>query len=185
MNRIKRLVIVGVLGILSGCGHQMRYLTSEGELVDGWSAVSDTKYIRTIGIGVAPDNVKDRTRRKGMSRNSALVGARTELIGMVHGLRIKGSLEISRLVEQKDRIRQIVDATVAGAEEERVQWDRTDGCVVVLRIERRRVQRMVEDTARHEAADPEEATATLEKQIAMVDGRTKAMLAKLPGMGAE
>lgn len=185
MNNLSRIGLVGLVVALGGCGHQSQFLSKDGELTDTWSAVSDRKYIRTVGIGVAPDNVKDRTRRKGMARNSALINARAELIALVKTVRIKGSLEVSRLAEQRGVMRQLVDATIGGAEEERVEWDQSEGCVVVLRIERSRVRKMLQDTARAEAAESDETIAALEKQIAIIDGRTKALLTALPGMKSE
>lgn len=179
------IVIVVVIGGLCGCGHRSQYLTRDGELTDSWSAVSDRTYIRTVGIGVAPDSVKDRTRRKGMARNSALINARTELIAMIKTVRIKGSLEVSRLAEQRGIMRLLVDSTIGGAEEERVEWDNSEGCIVVLRIARSRVRKMLQDTARAEAAESDETIAALEKQIAIVDGRTRALLTALPGIRPE
>ncbi len=185
MKKLSRVAIMVLLAALVGCGHESRYLTRDGELRDAWSAVSDRKFIRTVGIGVAPDRIKDRTRRKGMARNSALIGARTELIALLKGVRIKGSVDVSSLAQQRDQLRQLVDTVISGAEEERVEWDNTDGCVVVLRIERSRVRKMLQDTSRSESADSEETISALEKQIALVDARTKAMLTTLPGMKGE
>lgn len=185
MKNLSRAAMVALLFALVGCGHQSPFLTRDGELADAWSAISDKKFVRTVGIGVAPDGIKDRTRRRGLARQSALVAARMELIALLRGVRIKGSIDISRLAEQKDLIRQLVDTTIAGAEEERIEFDASDACVAVLRIERSRVRRMLQATAGADAADADETMAALEKQVALVDARTKTLLTVMPGMKSE
>lgn len=178
------MVIVSLAFMLAGCAHENRFVSREGDLRDGWSAVSDRKFVRTVGLGVAPDKIKSVSRRRGMARNAALINARTEMIGLLRGVRIKGHVEVSALAQQRDQLRLLVDAVVSGCEEEAVHFMADDGAVVVLRIERRRVQKMLRDAAKTEA-DSEETIAALERQIALVDTRTRAMLTTFPGMKAE
>jgi hypothetical protein len=185
MMNVSRLAMICLVVTLSGCGHQSQFLTKDGELTDSWSAVSTREFVKSVGIGVAPADIKDRTRRRGISRNSALVNARVEMIAFLRGVRIRGHLDVSRLAEQRDMVREIVDATVANAETEITQWTADDGCVVVLRIERSKIKKMLREAASSEAADTDETIATLEKQIALMDSRTKALITAFPGMKAE
>ncbi len=153
MKNASKIVLVGLVVVLSGCGHQSQFLTKDGDLTDTWSAVSTREFVKSVGIGVAPADIKDRTRRRGIARNAALVNARTEMIAFLRGVRIRGHLDVSRLAEQRDMVRQIVDATVAGAETERTEWTADDGCVVVLRIERSKISTGIDCVA--EGVSPE------------------------------
>lgn len=178
------MAIVSLVFVLTGCAHENRFMTKDGDLRDGWTSGSDRKYVRTVGLGVSPDKVKSTTRRRGMARNAALVSARTEMIALLRGVRIKGHVEVSGLAQQRDGLRELVDAVLSQAEEESVQFTADDGAIVVLRLERRKVQKMLRDATKTEA-DSEEAIAALEKQIAVVDSRSRAMLTIFPGMKAE
>ena len=143
------LAFVAALGF-SGCDKDKNAL-SKGAIRDIWSQASDTQSIRTRGIGAVPQGTLGFTERRGLARNAALVAARYEMLQVIKGLRVTGGLTVGKLMQTHGEIKEVADRIVAGSEEEQVEWAKDDGCVVLLRLDRDKVEKIVNDTAAYES----------------------------------
>jgi hypothetical protein len=117
-----------------------------------WSQVSDKDFIRVRGIGVAPDKATGDTKRKGLARNAALVSARYELLEIIKGIKVTGGLTIGQLAQTDGVIKETADRIMAGAEEESTEFTTDGGCVVLMRLERSKVESILSKTGEYEAA---------------------------------
>jgi hypothetical protein len=133
-----------------GCAHIPR-ATVAGHLRDAWDQISTSDYLRVRGIGAAPDEITGQTKRRGFSRNAALVAARYQLLSVIKGVKLEGGVTISQLMEKDSLIREIANEVVAGGEEIQTDWLTDDGCVVTLELRRDKVERLIQRKTKHEA----------------------------------
>lgn len=145
-NATMMVAVLGVLLGLSGCKDDKRAL-SKGAIKDVWTQASDSEFLYTRGIGVAPEGARSQTHRRGLARNAALSSARYELLSIIKGLKMEGGLTIGALMQTKGEIREIANRVIAGAEEAQTEFTLDDGCVVLLRLERSKVEKILADTA--------------------------------------
>lgn len=145
MKNVMMVVMLIVVGVFSGCGKDNRSL-DKGEIKDIWSQVSDDDYIRVRGIGVAPSGVRGQTHKRGLSRNSALVAARYEALALIKGVTVRGGLTIGKLMEKDSRISEIANRIILGFEEVQTEWTKDDGCVVLLELERDRLETILSES---------------------------------------
>jgi hypothetical protein len=139
------LAVVVVLFPMVGCRDEQKGL-SKGQIKDLWTQVSDEDYVRVRGIGAAPEQFKDMTRRRGMARNAALVAGRYELLQVIKGLTLTGGLTVGQLMQTEGQIREIADRVIAGAEEKLTEFSKDDGCVVLLELRRDKVEQVLRET---------------------------------------
>ncbi len=165
------VVLALVAAALTGCGGVNRSL-SKGEVKDVWEKVSDKDTIRVRGIGVAPTGIASQTQRRGLSRNAALVNARYEALALLRGIKVTGGLNVGSLIEKDSHIKEVANAVIAGMEEVQVEFSKDDGAVVLLELERSKLERMLADVG---VADSSESYRTVSQQAS-------AKLDKLPGV---
>ncbi len=139
------LAAVAATFLSAGCGGSGKYTLANGKgIVDSWGTVSDEAAIRVRGVGVAPQDARGRTLRRGMSRDAALVEARKELIAKVEGIKISGDVTIKKKVETDSNLKEIVDNVISNAEEVQTNWADDDSCTVVLELRRDQVESVLE-----------------------------------------
>lgn len=172
MNRGMIVISMLVAG-LSGCGGVNRSL-SKGEVKDVWEKVSDKSTIRVRGIGVPPTGVASQTQRRGLSRNAALVNARYEALALLRGIKVTGGLNVGALMEKDSHVREIANAVISGMEEVQVEFAKDDGAVVLMEIERSKLERMLADAGVADASDSYKA----------LSDQASAQVAKLPGVSS-
>jgi len=165
------VVLMLVAAGLSGCGGVNRSL-SKGEVKDVWEKVSDKDTIRVRGIGVPPERVESSTQRRGLARQAALVNARYEALALLRGIKVTGGLSVGKLMEKDSHIKEVANQVIAGMEEVQVEWAKDDGAVVLLELERSKLNKMLSDVG---AADSSEAYRDLQQQAS-------AQVARLPGV---
>ncbi len=171
MKNVMMVVLTLAVVGLSGCGGVNRSL-SKGEIKDVWEKVSDKETIRVRGIGVAPTGIASQTQRRGLSRNAALVNARYEALALLRGIKVTGGLSVGSLIEKDSHIKEVANQVIAGMEEVQVEFSKDDGAVVLLELDRSKLERMLADVG---AADSSESYRTLSQQAS-------AQVAKLPGV---
>ncbi len=174
MNKGMMVVVALVAAGLTGCGGVNRSL-SKGEVKDVWEKVSDKTTIRVRGIGVAPTGIASQTQRRGLSRNAALVNARYEALALLRGVKVTGGLSVGSLMEKDSKIKEVANQVIAGMEEVQVEFAKDDGAVVLLELERSKLERMLADVG---VADASDSYRSLSEQAS-------AQVAKLPGVAAQ
>ncbi|MDD5258895.1 MAG: hypothetical protein PHD29_02905 [bacterium] len=140
----KSLIILLGLGflLLTACSSVQTH-TKGGELkktLDG--EIQDSDFIQTIGIGAADQQLDNKTQKQATSRTAAITMAQYEMVGIIKGLQIEGGITVSQAMEKDSSISALVNDSVKGAEVIKTEWTADDGCVVTLRLSKKRLAQM-------------------------------------------
>jgi hypothetical protein len=100
-------------------------------------------YIEAIGIGASDPELKTETQRKALARDAAIVKAQYELLSMVKGVTLDGGVSVSRAIETDSTLAAKLHETIRGAEVLKSEFTADNGCVVTLRLPRRRLEQMM------------------------------------------
>lgn len=141
---IRSVALAAVAGmVLAGCGGSKEYV-KKGEISKtlDQEAVSK-KYLEAIGIGAADSTLTNSTQRRATSRNAAIVAAQYEMLSMVKGINLEGGITVNRAVETDSNLQTKIDAAIRGAEIIKSEWTNDDGCLVTLRLDKRRLEEMM------------------------------------------
>lgn len=100
-------------------------------------------YLESIGIGAADATLTNQTQRKATSRNAAIVAAQYEMLSTVKGLNLEGGISVSRAIETDSNLHTVINAQIKGAEVVKTEWTNDDGCVVTMRLDKKRLEKMM------------------------------------------
>ena len=100
-------------------------------------------FIEAIGIGGADTTLATETQRKALSRDAAIVKAQYELLSMVKGVELEGGVTVSRELEKDSKLEARLKETIRGAEILKSEYTADNGCVVTLRLPKKRPERVV------------------------------------------
>lgn len=129
--------------LLAGCGGTKSYV-KKGEIERTLDQEAVTKKnIEAIGIGAADSSLTNSTQRRATSRNAAIVAAQYEMLSMVKGLDLEGGIRVERAIETDSVLQTKIDAAIKGAEVVKTEWTNDDGCIVTLRLPRKRLESMM------------------------------------------
>lgn len=145
----RRAGILLLVLLLSGC-HEVDKAVVGGKLKDFWPQVSNDEFLRVRGVGVPPEKAVGFTRRRGLSRNSALVSARYEMLAVIKGVKVGGGLTVGQLMQTNSKIGEVANRIVSGATEVQSEWAADDGCVVTLELKRDLIESLIERDAQYE-----------------------------------
>jgi hypothetical protein len=100
-------------------------------------------YVESIGIGAADKTLENSTQRRATSRNAAIVAAQYEMLSMVKGLDLEGGIRVEKAMETDSVLQTKIDAAIKGAEIVKSEWTNDDGCLVTIRLPKKRLQDMM------------------------------------------
>lgn len=146
--RMKRAVwavwAVGACALMlaAGCGPRRQLADKKvpdtiDHKIDRWG------YLEAIGIGASDPALPSLTQRRALSRDAAIIKAQYELLSVVKGVKIEGGATIARAIEKDSDLRSRIDATIAGAEVVKSEFTDDNGCVVTLRLPKKRLEGMM------------------------------------------
>jgi len=157
---MRNVMIVAVMSAgLAGCGANKA--VTNGEVASTWTDASDAKTLRFRGLGVPPATASSTTQRMGLARQAAQADARTQAVAYLKGMTIKGDIHVGDLMLKNSDVHGLVDRTISGLVEERVQWMNDGGCLAVMSIDRKLVDRMIAQTQAYDAPLPGVTAADL------------------------
>ncbi len=169
---IKREVGFGILFLtilLSGC-HGIDKAVVGGKLKDLWPQVSDSSFLRVRGVGVPTEKAVGFTRRRGLSRNAALVSARYEMLAVIKGVKVGGGLTVGQLMQTDAKINEVANRIISGAAEVQSEWAADDGCVVTLELKRDLIESLIQRDSSQEPASLTTADVSFLPGITGADG---------------
>jgi hypothetical protein len=137
----KLALILSTALLLAACGGGKKSYVKRGELDKtlDQEAISK-KYLEAVGIGAADSTLTNSTQRKATARNAAIVAAQYEMLSMVKGVELEGGIRVEKAVETDSVLQTKIDAAIKGAEIIKSEWTNDDGCVVTLRLDKKRLQ---------------------------------------------
>ncbi len=126
--------------VVSGCGGKKEYV-KKGELQRTLEQESvQKKYLEAIGIGAADSTLTNSTQRRATSRNAAIVAAQYEMLSMIKGIDLEGGIRVEKAIETDSVLQTKISAAIKGAEIIKSEWTNDDGCLVTLRLDKKRLQ---------------------------------------------
>jgi len=135
--------LIAAFLFFAGCGGVKMHV-KKGELRDVLpQEFVEKRYIQTIGIGAADESMCSKTQRRAASRNSAIVMAHYEMLSIVKGIKLVGGVTVEKAMETDSRILSVVDDYIKGTEIIQTEWTEDDGCVVTLRLDRKRFEEQI------------------------------------------
>ena len=131
------------LAVLAGCAGVESRVRSGGipEVIDQKPVRGG--FIEAIGIGAADPALATATLRKALARDAAIVKAQYELLSLVKGVSLEGGVTVARALETDSELSARVAAAVAGAEIRKTEFTSDNGCVVTMRLPRKRLAELM------------------------------------------
>jgi hypothetical protein len=65
------------------------------------------------------------------------------MLSMVKGLDLTGGIKVSKAIETDSELQTKIDAAIKGAEIVKSEWTNDDGCLVTLRLDKKRLEEMM------------------------------------------
>lgn len=136
-------LVIAVWVLLAGCAGKKEIVSKKGEISREIESEAFKKdFIESIGIGAADQTLENKTQRMATSRNAAIVMAQYEMLSMIKGLKLEGGITVEKAMETDSVIATKIDAEIKGAEVVKTEWTNDDGCVVTLRLPKKRLKAM-------------------------------------------
>jgi hypothetical protein len=140
----KLALIMSTALLLAACGGGKKSYVKHGELEKTLDQEAvNKKFLEAVGIGAADSTLTNGTQRKATSRNAAIVAAQYEMLSMIKGVELEGGIRVEKAVETDSVLQTKIDAAIKGAEIVKSEWTNDDGCVVTLRLDKKRLQDMM------------------------------------------
>lgn len=141
---MNRYIALGLMSLLVvGCGGSKTHV-KKGEISRTLDQEAiNKKYLESIGIGAADQDMENKTQRLATSRNAAIVAAQYEMLSMIKGIELEGGIRVERAMETDSVLETRIDAAIKGAEIHKTEWNKEDGAVVTLRLDKKRLQQMM------------------------------------------
>lgn len=141
---MKKLLVLGAAGLfLAACGGNKSYVKKgEIERTLDQEAVQK-KYIESVGIGGADQALTNSTQRRATSRNAAIVAAQYEMLSMVKGVELEGGIRVEKAIETDSVLQTKINEAIKGAEIVKTEWTNDDGCIVTVRLPKKRLEDMM------------------------------------------
>jgi len=136
------LFLISVLFLLTSCATKSEFLKG-GEIKRAivQEPVGDD-YIMAIGIGAADSTIENKTQRMSTSRNAAIVQAQYEMLSVIKGVQLEGGITVEKAIETDSLLATKIDAEIRGAEIVKTEWTADDGCVITLKLPKKRLKAM-------------------------------------------
>jgi hypothetical protein len=129
------LTLVG----LAGCGGNKSYV-KKGEIDKTITEQSETsRYIQALGIGAADSTLTNNTQRRATSRDAAIVQAQYEMLSYLKGVQLEGGITVQKAMETDSKLESYLKESIKGAEIIKTEWTNDDGCVVTLRLDKKKL----------------------------------------------
>lgn len=142
------LAVAGSLGFaLVGCSAKASSRVKKGELVRTIDTpeVESAKYIEFDGIGAADQAVANKTQRMSLSESAARKIAEEKLLAYLKGQQIDANTTVEQAVTTDQRITGIINNTLRGAALVKREWTEDDGCVVVIRLDKKKFMDQIKE----------------------------------------
>ncbi|MEK6544828.1 MAG: hypothetical protein AABZ44_10380 [Elusimicrobiota bacterium] len=138
------IAVLPALLLIAACGGGPESRVKKGEIAKTMEQASDQgNLIEAIGIGAADQTLDNKTQKMATSRNAAIVAAQYEMLSMVKGLQLEGGITVEKAIETDSKLQTSIDAEIKGAEIVKTEWTNDDGCVVTIRLDKKRLEKMM------------------------------------------
>jgi hypothetical protein len=124
----------------AGCSHKAESRVKKGEIartMDTPDAETD-RYIEFDGIGAADPTLQNKSQKMSLSESAARKVAEEKMLAYLKGQTIDANTTVEQAVTTNQKIQGIVQQTLRGAMVVKREWTSDDGCVLTLRLDKKR-----------------------------------------------
>lgn len=128
-----------------GCSSKAVSKTKKGEItrtIDTPEAETD-RYIEFDGIGAADQTVQNKSQRMSLSETAARKVAEEKMLAYLKGQAIDATTNVEQAITSNQKIQGIVQQTLRGAMVVKREWTNDDGCVLSLRLDKKKFKDQV------------------------------------------
>ena len=141
--KIRITALLALAGLLAGCGGVPARLR-QGRVPNTLDEKPDRRnYIEAIGIGASDPALPTETQRRSLARDAAIVKAQYEMLAMVKGVELEGGIRVDRALEKDSDLATRLKETIRGAEILKSEFTSDNGCVVTLRLPKKRLVKLM------------------------------------------
>ncbi len=140
LKNIRITAFVMLAMVFSGCSNKGTYVR-KGEIQQTINQQPESKrYFEAIGIGAADPALTNVTQKRATSRNAAIVQAQYEMLSMIKGVQVEGGITVEKAIETNSLLETNIKEVIRGAEIVKSEWTKDDGCLVTLRLEKKKLE---------------------------------------------
>ncbi len=141
MNKLISMICLGVLSLtVAGCSGKADSRVKKGEIartLDTPEAETD-RYIEFDGIGAADPALTNKTQRMSLSETAARKIAEEKMLAYLKGQQIDATTTVEQALTTDQKIQGIVQQYLRGAMITKREWTSDDGCVLTLRLDKKK-----------------------------------------------
>jgi len=138
----RSLGLISILAVTAfiGCSSNKTYV-KKGEIDKTINQQAErSHYIEALGIGAADTTLTNTTQRRATSRDAAIVQAQYEMLSYVKGVQLEGGITVEKAMETDSKLESYLKQVIKGAEIVKNEWTNDDGCVVTLRLDKKKLE---------------------------------------------
>lgn len=143
MKKLVLGMLVLSIAVFAGCSakNTKELVSKEGEIAREWIEEGITKdAVIARGIGAADQKLENKTQKMATSRNSAIVNAQYNMLAMIKGIKLTGGITVEKAIEGDSKLQTEIDAMIKGAQVIKTEWTSDDGCVITLRLAKKKIK---------------------------------------------
>jgi hypothetical protein len=140
-NLILCLSVIGALAVTSiGCSAKAAARVKGGEIAQTLDTPkSDTDdYLEFDGIGAADQSLTNVSQRKSLSEAAGRKIAEEKMLAYLKGQQIDATTTVEQAITTNQTIQGVVSNTLKGASIVKREWTSDDGCVVTIRLDKKK-----------------------------------------------
>lgn len=135
-------LVIGGMVLMGACsGVKTRVKGGEISRTMDEQGITDD-YIQAVGIGAADETLTNKTQRMATSRQAAVVEAQYQLLSVIKGLQLEGGIVVEKAMLTDSKLTTSIDAAIKGAELLKTEWTDDDGCVVTMRLDKKKLKKL-------------------------------------------
>lgn len=142
MKKYFVFVVIGGMMVMSACGG-VKSRVKKGEISRSMDEQGITDaYVQAVGIGAADETLTNKTQRMATSRQAAIVEAQYQLLSVIKGINLEGGITVEKAMQTDSMLTTSINDAIKGAEILKSEWTDDDGCVVTMRLDKKKLKKL-------------------------------------------
>ncbi|MBI2118723.1 MAG: hypothetical protein HYT97_03745 [Elusimicrobia bacterium] len=100
--------------------------------------VETDRYIEFDGIGAADQTIENMSQKRSLSESAGRKIAEEKMLAYLKGQQIDATTTVEQAITTDQRIQGVVSNTLRGAAVVKREWTSDDGCVVTIRLDKKK-----------------------------------------------
>ena len=125
---------------MAGCSGKAKSRVKKGEIVRVIDPpeVETSRYIEFDGIGAADQTLTNMTQKRSLSEAAGRKVAEEKMLAYLKGQYIDATTTVEQAITTDQKIQGLVQQTLRGAQIVKREWTSDDGCVVTMRLDKKK-----------------------------------------------